>query len=189
MRFVVLLSIFVCFNLSIFAQTDTVKKIEEDTAKVKLDKSKNPTIALTLSAILPGSGQVYNNKYYKLPIIYGGFAAIAYYFRKANWAYRAYRNDILLMQNDSIPESLKFPTTGIDNIEELAQEYNKARRKRDLFFLGGIVLWTLNIVDAYVDAELSNFDVSEDLSLNINPYYNNFSQYPAYGITFQFYFK
>lgn len=188
MRYLIFLLFFVIFSFQIFSQNDSLIAINQDTITKKVKPIRNPTIAVTLSAVLPGAGQIYNRKYYKIPIIYGIFGGIVFYVRKSQWAYVAYRNDILLMQDETIPKYLKFPTTGIKDLNELANNYNIARRQRDLFFIGGILWWTLNVIDAYVDAELSNFDISDDLSFNFRPYYNSFAQNPFYGLTFQIYF-
>ncbi|MBN2662254.1 MAG: hypothetical protein JXR68_01280 [Bacteroidales bacterium] len=188
MKYLIFLLFFVVFSIQIFSQNDSLIIISQDTTTKKVKPVRNPTVAIALSAVLPGAGQIYNRKYYKIPIIYGVFGGVGYYIRKSQWAYIAYRNDILLMQDQTIPEHLKFPTTGISDLNELANNYNVARRQRDLFFIGGILWWTINVIDAYVDAELSDFDISDDLSLNFKPYFNTFALNPVYGLTFQFYF-
>ncbi len=181
--FILFLSFFIFENS--YSQNDSLLIIQQDTVTQKVKRTLNPTVAVTLSAILPGAGQIYNRKYYKVPFIYAFFYGIGYYGVKSHWAYRAYRSDILLMQDETIPLYLKYPTTGITDLSELGNQYNKFRRQRDLSVLIGIGWWALNIVDAYIDAELSNFDVSEDLSFNITPYYNTFQQKPSAGLTFQ----
>jgi len=187
MRYILIFLFIVVISFNVYAQADSLNQIFQDTTTIKAKRVKKPTVAITLSAVLPGAGQIYNEKYWKLPIFYTGLAYVGYSVRKSHWQYQAYRNDILLMQNDSIPDYLKFPTTGIKNLDELGNNYNVARRKRDLFVIGGVVVWILNVVDAYVDAELSDFDVSDDLSLNVKPYYqfNTFAPEPTYGLTFQ----
>lgn len=182
------LLIFIFVTTLIFssnAQTDTLKKISEDTTITKIKPAKNPILAISLSAAIPGAGQIYNGKFLKVPFIYAVLGGVGYFVRKYHWQYTAYRNDIILMDDENIPESLKFPTTGIYNLDELKTNYNSARRQRDLIFLGGVLFWTLNIIDAYVDAELSNFDVSDDLSFNIYPKYHSFNNNPYYGLAFQ----
>ena len=86
------------------------------------------------------------------------------------------------------------PVTGdytFNDLDQLASQLNKVRRQRDLFVMLGAAVWIYNIIDAYIDAEMSNFDVSEDLSLHIYPQvkYTTFSKQPDLFLTFQFYLK
>jgi len=170
------------------AQNDTViADITVDTVKTKVKPVKNPIIAMSLSAVIPGAGQIYNGKYYKPLIFYGAFIGVGYYYLRYQWAYSAYRNDILLMQNDSI--FYKVPTTGLSDFASLEKGLNNTRRKRDLLFLAEVGVWALNIIDAYIDAELSNFDVSDDLTLSVKPYFDYYAYSPAVGLKMQIYLK
>lgn len=187
------LLLFIMLFSNIYSQQDSLSefhslKASEDTIVLKSSKSlkkKNPTLAITFSAVVPGLGQIYNGKYWKVPFVYAGLAASYYYVDYFNYYYKVYRNDLRNLSLDSN----YIPTSGITSMTQLTQNYYLYRRKRDLAVIAGVLVWTLNIVDAYVDAELSDFDVSPDLSLNVHP---NFWITPkheyAYGLTLGFVF-
>ena len=120
-----------------------------------------------MSAILPGAGQVYNKKWWKVPIIYGGFAGLGYAIIFNQGEYDLYRNAYLKRLDDNSSTVDEFDGVYSDaNLIELQDYY---RKNRDLSIIGGVLLYVMNIIDANVDAHLFNFDVSEDLSLNIAP--------------------
>ncbi len=128
----------------------------------------NPRAATFMSALLPGSGQIYNRKYWKLPIIYGGFGALIY-FSQVNHKYflkyrDMYEQKIASQNNAEIPdpEPLASP-------EAILREREYWRRNRDLNYIGIGLLYVLNVIDANVDAHLAEFDVSDDLSMKISP--------------------
>lgn len=150
----------------------------------KVDHSKkfvnqwrpNPTKATWYAIVFPGGGQIYNKKYWKLPIIYGGFAGCAYALNWNNTMYKdyaqAYRD--LLDGNPNTNSYLELlpPNASIDQsrLESLLKNRkDRFRRYRDLSIIAFIGVYALSIIDAYVDAELSNFDISPDLSLRIEP--------------------
>jgi hypothetical protein len=126
---------------------------------------KNPKKATILSAILPGSGQVYNGKSWKVPLIYGGFATNIYFIDFNDRRYKALRD--ALFQFDA-GEANDFPNLNRDG---LVRQVNYWRRNRDLNYFLFIGIYALNIIDAQVDAHLSSFDVSENLSFRFEPSY------------------
>lgn len=116
-----------------------------------------------LFSLVPGGGQIYNKKYWKLPIIYVGFGALAYSFQYNQHWYVTYR-DALKNNLNNIPDAYSaYDETTLD------AAYKRFRNYRDLSAIGGLALYVLNIVDAAVDAHLYTFNVSDDLSLNIHP--------------------
>jgi len=124
---------------------------------------------------------------WKVPIVYAGLYASYYFFSEFNTDYNIFRSDILLVQDTTNHDVIT--ASGIYGLSELEDKYDEYRRKRDLAFIGGVLVWGLNILDAYIDAELSNFDVSEDLSIRIKPSINYFNPYnPNLSLTVQFYF-
>jgi len=139
----------------------------------------DPKRALWLALVIPGGGQIYNRKYWKLPIVYGGFIGCLYAMNWNNNMYKDYSQAYLdLMDSDPGTASYnKFLHLGakVDaNNEERYQEIfrkrkDKYRRWRDLSFFVMIGVYALSVIDAYVDAELSNFDISKDLSLRVQP--------------------
>lgn len=161
---------------SIFVASDTV------ISKPKRDWSTwrpNPKRAMWLAIVLPGAGQIYNRKYWKLPIVYGGFVGCAYAMRWNNQMYSDYSQAYLdLMDDDPNTQSYnqflhlgaKIDETNIQRYQQLFKKRkDKFRRWRDLSFFCLVGVYALSIVDAYVDASLSEFDISKDLSLRVEP--------------------
>lgn len=149
--------------------------------------------ATWLAAVFPGGGQIYNRKYWKLPIIYGGFVGCAYAFSWNSKYYKDYSQAYLdLMDSDDKTNSyLNFlaPNYNITGKEEwlkkvFKQKKDSYRRYRDMSVFAFIGVYLVSIIDAYVDAELSNFDISPDIGLQINPAVinENHSQKNVFGV-------
>ena len=138
----------------------------------------DPTKATWLALVFPGGGQIYNRKYWKLPIIYGGFAGCAYALSWNGKMYRdysrAYRDAVNNNWSSSNIVDL-FPAGYLDQVSTsqvtdlLRRRKDTFRRYRDLSIFAFIGVYLLSVVDAYVDAELSNFDISPDLSMGVAP--------------------
>jgi hypothetical protein len=124
---------------------------------------KDPKKATILSALLPGAGQVYNQKSWKVPLIYGGFATNIFFIDFNDRRYKALREALFLLDDD-LPND--FPSLNRDG---LVRQVNFWRRNRDLNYFIFIGIYVLNIVDAHVDAHLSAFDVSDDLTFRFEP--------------------
>lgn len=120
-----------------------------------------------MSAVLPGLGQVYNKKYWKVPIIYGGFAGLGYVIKVNNDGYSTYRN-AYIKKLDTDPTNDVFDEMRYtkDDLKLLKDAY---RRDRDLAMIATFIVYVLNILDANVDAHLFYFNVSNDLSLHVQP--------------------
>jgi hypothetical protein len=148
---------------------DTTAFINEiDTLLIDTDDENRPVKAALYAAILPGLGQIYNKKYWKLPVLYGGMATMGYFIDYNNKKYQQYRNAFL--EKRSLPEELWTDPLAINVTEDnLQRGIDYYRRNRDLLMilLGGV--YFLQIVDAHVDAHLMEFDISEDLSFRIEP--------------------
>ena len=139
----------------------------------------NPQRALWLALVLPGAGQIYNRKYWKLPIFYGGFMGCIYALTWNNMMYKDYSQAYLdIMDSDPTTDSYnKFLHLGVQinssNEERFKQIFknrkDKYRRWRDMSIFVMIGVYALSVIDAYVDAELSEFDISKDLSLEVRP--------------------
>jgi hypothetical protein len=139
----------------------------------------NPQRALWLALVIPGGGQIYNRKYWKLPIVYGGFVGCIYAMMWNNMMYKDYSQAYLdIMDDDPGTASYnKFLHLGRQitpaNEERYKQIFksrkDKYRRWRDLSFFCMIGIYAVSVIDAYVDAELSSFDISKDLSLKVRP--------------------
>ena len=139
---------------------------EKEDSLATLSRKRANRIALQ-SAILPGFGQATNHKYWKIPVIYAGFGAFAYFIDSNNKNYKIYKTAFLYRNDNDSTTIDQFPNFTTDDIKVRKDYY---RRNRDLSYILTVVLYSLNIIDAYVDAQLRNFDISEDLSLRTDPF-------------------
>lgn len=138
------------------------------TTKDSIQKQRvhSPKKAAVLSAILPGAGQIYNRKYWKVPVLAAGAGALVYGFQFNQKNYTLFKTELIHRQSGAIEINAEFGNLSNSNLNELQEFY---RRNRDLTVVGMALLYALNVLDATVDAHLFDFNVSEDLSLNIRP--------------------
>lgn len=154
---------------SAFAQEqDSIPKTEQaDSTIVKQKKKHSPFKATIMSAALPGMGQVYNGKWWKVPIIYGAFGGLIYSSVANDIKFRTYKKAYLIRVDDDPNTTDEFEGQYSDaNLRELVDFY---QRNRDISLIFTGVIYALNIIDASVDAHLKDFDVSDDLSLKVRP--------------------
>lgn len=142
------------------------------------DFSPVPRKAVLLSMIIPGGGQIYNRKFWKLPIFYGGYIGCVYALTWNNQTYQGYMQAYIDIMDDD-PETKSYmdylPASydaeankeWLSNVLKNRKDMYRRYRDISIFCFAGVYL--LSIIDAYVDAELSHFDVSRDLSLRVNP--------------------
>jgi hypothetical protein len=143
-------------------------QIEDTTQLSSASKKKiysRPRRAAFMSAALPGLGQAYNKKYWKIPIVYAGLGGLGYFFIKNQSEFDYYRIN-LKAEYDSDAGTVN--TSGLSG-EVLLEQKTTYRRRRDLTGFGLGLVYILNIIDANIDAHLKTFDVSDNLSLNIKP--------------------
>ena len=143
--------------------------------------------AMWMALVLPGAGQIYNRKYWKLPIIYGGFVGCAYAITWNNQMYHDYSQAYLdIMDDDPNTQSYNQflhlgATIDASNIERYKEIFRKRkdkfRRWRDMGTFVMIGIYAFSVIDAYVDASLSEFDISDDLSLRVEPAVLNNGRY------------
>lgn len=146
----------------------------------------DPKRALWLALALPGAGQIYNRKYWKLPIVYGGFVGCAYAMRWNNMMYHDYSQAYLdIMDDDPQTQSYtqfvrlgnKITDANIDRWTTIFKKRkDRFRRWRDMSFFVMVGVYALSVIDAYVDASLSEFDISPDLSMQVAPAVINLDQ-------------
>ena len=171
------------------ADTATMTQKEID----RLFWQPDPVRAVWLGAVVPGLGQIYNRSYWKVPIVYGGFMGCAYAITWTNDQYIGYKNayrDIYYdirdgkVSNDPsksyiaiLPEGYTIDRMGGTSAyrDRLKEWQSRSRRNRDLAIAATAIVYALTLVDAYVDAQLFDFDISTDLSLNMYPniYYDD----------------
>ena len=139
----------------------------------------DPKRALWLALVIPGGGQIYNRKYWKLPIVYGGFIGCIYALSWNSMMYKDYQQAYLDIMDDD-PNTASYNkflhlgrTIDSSNIERYKDIFksrkDRYRRWRDLSFFSMVGIYALSVIDAYVDAELSDFDISKDLSMKVRP--------------------
>lgn len=127
-------------------------------------KKHSPVRATVFSAVMPGLGQAYNKKYWKIPIIYAGIAGIVYLIDFNHDGYVNYKK--MYIAESELPSP---NPSYLGLYEDYAQAY---RRNRDLSVIGLLAFWGLNVIDANVDAHFFNYDISPDLSLEVKPVYS-----------------
>ncbi|HHW81432.1 MAG TPA: hypothetical protein GX746_07060 [Bacteroidales bacterium] len=155
----------------------------------------NPTKAVIYAAIFPGLGQIYNRKYWKLPIVYGGFLGFSYAIAWNGRYYTDYSNGYQdIMDDDPETDSWKnFLPYGADPEmvdqawlrDVMKRRKDFYRRYRDLSIIGTVAMYALSILDAYVDAQLFDFNISTDLSLRVEPTVIKRTDYLANSVGFQ----
>ena len=189
------LSLSFCSNSFAQQKNDSAVTKKQDMAARKnilaLDtsaKKYNPKVATFRSAVLPGWGQAYNKKYWKIPIIYGALGITTGIFIYNLKTYKKLKEAVIL-RSDNIPsnDSLVDPRFQSLSTESIRTYRNSYRQNMDYSVLFFLVFWGLNVVDATVDAHLKAFDVNDNLSLRIKPGYNPYSN--TGGLTFVFSFK
>ena len=161
----------------------------------------DPGRATWSAIVFPGGGQIYNHKYWKLPIVYGGFLGCAYALNWNNQMYSDYSQAYLDIMDDD-PGTASYedflpPRYNVEaNKDYLTRVFKNRkdnyRRQRDLSIFCFIGVYLLSVIDAYVDAELSDFDISEDLTVQVRPTTLDNRQHTlrnqAYGLTCSFSF-
>ena len=153
---------------------DTVVKKVKTTKPAKVQKPHSPVKATIMSACLPGLGQIYNGKWWKVPIVYAGLGGLGYLVYNNYYEYRSYLHAYEFKTGD-LPEgvTLNQHETELANryAESQLQTYKESYRRDFEFYTLITVAWYgLNIVDACVDGHLYNYDISDDLSFSVDPY-------------------
>lgn len=158
-------------------QANTKKKIEEQPIKKDYFKP-DPKKATWYAIVCPGLGQIYNRSYWKLPILYGGMLTFTYLIRWNGGMYNDYHNayhDIL--DSDPNTQSYLSLVPEYDGSQTWLQSTLKSkteryRRARDLSTFGMVALYLVSVVDAFVDAHLYDFTVTDDLTMRLEPVFN-----------------
>ena len=173
---------------------DTVVKQQKPAKTAKAKKPHSPTKATIMSACLPGLGQVYNGKWWKMPIVYAGLGGLGYLVYSNYSEYSAYLHAYEFQTGD-LPEGVTLNA----HETELANKYSSSqlqtykesyRRDFEFYTILTVAWYGLNILDACVDGHLYNYDISDDLSLSVDPYLRpaespiKMPQYAQVGLSF-----
>ena len=129
-------------------------------------KSMSPYTKVTLISLIPGAGQIYNKKYWKVPIVYAGFAALTYSYIFYSNEYNDVRKSYQQSLNKQTITSSYYANFPVEMLYATREDY---RKSRDLSLIGMVGLYALQILDATVDAHLKGFDMNENLGLKIDP--------------------
>jgi len=158
--------------------TTKTDSMQRELPKPKKRFIPNSNRSIWLALVFPGGGQIYNRKYWKLPIVYGGFVGCAYALNWNNKMYKDYSQAYLDIMDDD-PNTKSFEdflplNSSITGQEERYKEIFRKRkdtyrRQRDLSIFCFIGVYLLSVIDAYVDAELSDFDITKDIGLKVEP--------------------
>lgn len=186
-------------QLSSSSLMDTSIKIKTDTTIIANDsvaahdtiikKKHDPAKATRRSAIIPGWGQAYNKQYWKIPIVYAALGITAGTFVYNNKWYQRTREayEIVINEDTANYDKIDPKLQGLIDYPQSLQFYrNDFRRNRDMSVLFFLLAWGLNVVDATVFGHLKDFDVSDDLSMRVNPTFNPSTKTPGLGLVFNF---
>lgn len=164
----------ILFLLAFVCLPDTLKAQEPDSTLLKKQETPasllvhSPKKATLYSAVLPGLGQAYNKKYWKIPIVYAGFAGCAYLIISNNTEYRKFVDAYAYVDAGSVGDPPNEYATQYELTSLLNGQY-AYRRSLEQSVIYTVVWYALNIIDATVDAHFFNFDISEDLSMDLAP--------------------
>lgn len=173
--------IFAVHCAGVMAQTDSIPQPATDTNS--RPSSRHPKRAALLSAALPGAGQAYNHKYWKMPIVYAGLGTSVFFIVRNYSNYRLFA-DYYAWDSDTA-SSIKSPYFGQTPLSALQEQAEQYRRWMEISFLAATTVYLLQIVDASVDAHLYYFDVSDDLSLRWSPTFNPTARGATAGLSLQ----
>lgn len=163
--------LFILFQQLSAQQTDSLKQNKKAHEDSVLQEKHSPKKAALMSTVVPGLGQAYNKKYWKTPVIYAGFIGLGLALQSTQKQYITYRNAYAYRVDKDSTTVDQF--VGKLSDEALNKEQGAYHHRRDQLAVGMIILYVLNIVDAAVDAHMFYFDVSDKLSLNVQPYLDN----------------
>ena len=176
--FYILLFTFLLGNTTLFGQTELGQDLRvSDTIKKTKINMLAPSKAAFYSAVFPGLGQVYNKKYWKLPLVYGALGTTIYFYISNNNKYHAYRDAYKRRLEGFNDDNYTY----LDNSRLIAAQ-KFYQKNRDLSILLTGLFYVLNIVDANVDAHLMQFNVNDNLTFKPNLYRNEFTTKEDLGI-------
>lgn len=182
-----------CTNL--YAQKDSTQVQEVSQLQLKSPKVQynplSPSKAAFYSAIIPGAGQIYNNRYWwQLPLIYGGMATSIYFFIDNSNEYDRFRT-AFRQRSAGLPDEFTLADgTQIISTAGLESAQRQLRQNRDLSLLTTVLIYVLQVVEASVTAHLIQFDDSDDLSLSpaAIPSRDAYDATPKVGLTLKYTF-
>lgn len=189
---------FLFFCLSVVAQSQDSLSVQTEAAVVNVDTLTvkepydplAPSRAAFYSAVVPGLGQAYNKKYWKIPIVYAGIATGIYFHVKNDQDYDRFRNAYKRrLAGFTDDEFFGDGNTPIISNDRLIDAQRSAQKNKDISIIVALAFYLVNIIDANVDAHLKQYDVSEDLSVSPKFELNPINTQPNYGLALKFRLK
>jgi len=174
-RYIALLVIFLlCFHTVSCQESDS--ETDSIAAADSIKNFHSPRKATILSTVLPGLGQIYNKKYWKVPVIYVAFGVMAYFISYNNYYYKYFKGAYAYSLNadanklNGLPDfATRYPDLAYLPQASLEVGMNTYRRWRDMNGLGFIAFYAVQVIDANVDAHFFNYDISQNITLNVRP--------------------
>lgn len=186
---ILIVAILLCTSLFVYSQDVSSPRTSRVKAPDSLRVAKHSPTAAILYSIIPGGGQIYNRKYWKVPIIYTMLGASSYFLTMYASDMMLYRREFINRRDGNteqlVPGLAKYPD---ENILSMKQE---SQRNMEICIAATAIIYTLNFIDAMVDAHLYYFDVSDDLALQWSPMVmpNPVNTSPSYGVGLTLCFK
>lgn len=179
----------VCFVI-LFTKVSNAQTIldESDVAEYfappKIKKRQSPALVASITFVVPGYGQIYNRKYWKLPIVYGALGGMVYFTVNNQKTYRSYRDAYKVRKTPGGIDTV-YPNFQDDTVKALRDKY---RKKMELNYIGTVGVLILQSLDALVDTHLYKFDVSEDISINLfkRTTQSEFLEFPLVSVSASF---
>lgn len=164
MRKIILSFFIICLSLSLYAQDKKIRLGKDSVDAAAYSARFDPRKALLYSAVLPGLGQIYNKKYWKLPLVYGGIIGFGYGINFYQKGYLKYKEELF----DILDTDATYSASGFTE-DQLRTIVDRYRRERDFFIILMAGMYILQIVDAHVDAHLKEFDINPNLHVRVQP--------------------
>lgn len=157
-------------NNTVVTTSDSLIVESQDTVLLKSYATRyNPRKALLFAAVLPGLGQIYNKKYWKLPLVYGGFVGTTYAMLFYNNLYRDYKRELFTNLELGLTGDSQIRKGDVYTTKNYRVAVDRAKRSRDFWLIMMGAMYLLQIVDAHVDAHLKEFDLNPQLRVSIEP--------------------
>lgn len=176
-------------------KAEVLQQIDEDSVMIAPDSAalknkalpiNDPVKAALLSAVVPGLGQAYNGSFWKIPIIYGGFIGLGASIHYWNYNFINFRNALSAITDDNPETENIYVTLNEANLNRRVEFY---QRNRDFLMIITGLYYLLNVVEAYVDAHLKTFDISDEIALKIDPHVGQFAFNHQFGLSVKLQFK
>jgi hypothetical protein len=162
--------IFLCLCMSfcnLYPQSDTLSISANEIPVDTVSSVHSPRLATIFSAVLPGLGQAYNKKYWKIPVVYAALGVTGYFYVNNNRQYKDFSQAYKFRTDENPATTDPYVDQYTDDQLKLLRDYY--RRNLELTVIAGFAIYALNIIDAAVDAHLYDFEVNDDLSMKIEP--------------------